>query len=231
MADDAHLALACTPGGQLYLDARPGAPGGGLLSRRRASALLDAFSAELGGGLVHLASAELERELPASLAFGRLLGQRYLEALCHQPDLETRRADLEIAAPTDALTELAEATPPMRGGEYVTCEVLEHAWHAIEAAVRRELALSSGTVADYLHDKSPLWRVVGRLCFHLAENRRDPAHPFAFMATYGREVTAGARVRHAPLKAALREFAADRDGLLRLLEPVHRAAQASDFVR
>ena len=103
MADDAHLALACTPGGQLYLDARPGAPGGGLLSRRRASALLDAFSAELGGGLVHLASAELERELPASLAFGRLLGQRYLEALCHQPDLETRRADLEIAAPTDAL--------------------------------------------------------------------------------------------------------------------------------
>ena len=94
MADDAHLALACTPGGQLYLDARPGAPGGGLLSRRRASALLDAFSAELGGGLVHLASAELERELPASLAFGRLLGQRYLEALCHQPDLETRRADL-----------------------------------------------------------------------------------------------------------------------------------------
>ena len=70
----------------------------------------------------------------------------------------------------------------MRGGEYITGDALAHAWSAIEEALHRELALFTGTVADYLHDKNPLWRVVGRVCFHLAENKRDPAYPFAFMA-------------------------------------------------
>jgi hypothetical protein len=36
---------------------------------------------------------------------------------------------------------------------------------------------------DWLREKNPLWRMVGRVTFHLAENKRDESYPFAFMAT------------------------------------------------
>ncbi|MEZ4429045.1 MAG: DEAD/DEAH box helicase [Nannocystaceae bacterium] len=225
------LALALSPDGRFYLDRRADAPGSGELDAKRLGAIDDAFAAGAGFGLLHLAGPALTSELPTSLAFGRELARRYLTALCRMDDLEVMRADLRIPWDEAGLPVLLLAAPPMRGGEYLTLAVLEAAWSAIEAAVVRDLALHAGSVADYLHERNPLWRVVGRVCFHLAEHRRDPARPFAFMATYARELGADGRVRHAPLKAALREYAGDPQALLRLLQPVHRAAEGSAVVR
>ena len=62
------------------------------------------------------------------------------------------------------------------------------------------------------------WRLVGRVHFNLAENRRDPECPFAFMATYTSGLAASGALRHLPLGQALREFAgvADKAKLLQL---------------
>ena len=51
------------------------------------------------------------------------------------------------------------------------------------------------------------WRHVGRVHLHLAENRKDAERPFAFLATYAPGLAAHGEVRHAPLGAALREYA------------------------
>ena len=69
--------------------------------------------------------------------------------------------------------------------------------------------------------------------FNLAENRRDPDAPFAFMATYTTQLSAQARAQHLPLGQALREYAgaANRAKLLSLLLPVQRAAETCAWLQ
>ena len=75
--------------------------------------------------------------------------------------------------------------------------------------------------------------MVGRVCFHLAENKRDPDYPFAFIATYVDRVSAKATPRHLPLGQALDDYAGarNRKKLLTLLAPLSRAADESDLIR
>jgi non-specific serine/threonine protein kinase len=68
--------------------------------------------------------------------------------------------------------------------------------------------------------------------FHLAENKRDPDHPFAFLATYAERLSSKSQVQHLPLGAALRQYAAAQDQakLAELLTPVRDAAAGSPVV-
>ncbi len=93
-----------------------------------------------------------------------------------------------------------------------------------------------GTVTvcrDFLKRRAPLWHQVGRVCFHLAENRRDEDYPFAFLATYAPGLAAGARVQYQPLSHALRELAGakNRKALIHLLSPVQLASERSSLVK
>jgi hypothetical protein len=87
--------------------------------------------------------------------------------------------------------------------------------------------------AAYLHDIDPLFHQLGRVTFHLAENKRDPARPFAFLTTYTYRVTERAKVAHLPLAEALKFYASARDTvkMKSLLAPVERAAESSALVR
>ncbi len=117
----------------------------------------------------------------------------------------------------------------MTGGEYLTPTVLADLCARMAAAVRDELATWDGTVEAFLRQASPAWNLVGRVCFHLAENKNDPDAPFAFLATYTTRLSARAKAQHLPLAQALREYAGARNkaALLALLEPVQRAARTS----
>ncbi|MDR1612469.1 MAG: DEAD/DEAH box helicase, partial [Planctomycetota bacterium] len=77
------------------------------------------------------------------------------------------------------------------------------------------------------------WRLVGRVCFHLAENKKNPDYPFAFLATYAPKLSARGQAQHAPLAGALREFAGgkNKEALLKLLSPVHLASEKSALAR
>ncbi|MAG93414.1 MAG: ATP-dependent helicase, partial [Planctomycetaceae bacterium] len=69
--------------------------------------------------------------------------------------------------------------------------------------------------------------------FHLAENRRDPDYPFAFLATYAPGVKGGGRVQYQPLSKALEQYAGakNKQALINLLSPVQLASEASPRVR
>ena len=84
-----------------------------------------------------------------------------------------------------------------------------------------------------LAQRSPAWRTVGRVTFHLAENKKDPDRPFAFMATYTNRLSAAGRPQHLPLSRALQEYAGagNREALLKLLMPVNEAAGRGAFVK
>ena len=228
-------ALSLSPHGVLYLE-----PEGDDATRNDgitvapdvALRIEHAFAAGPGAGLLHLGAAEAESALPPAHAFFRELARDYVTALCAEPNLEELREAVDLAPRPLRLEELARAAPPMRGAEYVTPTSVASLWSEAQAAFKREIAKHRGTVASYLHAKSPLWNLVGRVYFHLAENKANAEAPFAFLATYTTRVSAQAKPQHRPLGKAVEESAGveDRKALLALLVPVQRATEKSALV-
>src|SRR5208283_2991522 len=140
----------------------------------------------------------------------------------------------QLAAPTSSeLAALIDDAPPMRGGEYLRPDVLAQHWGEIGRALEAELSESGLSLNEFLKTRDSRWRLVGRVHFNLAENRRDPECPFAFMATYTSGLAASGALRHLPLGQALREFAGvgDKAKLLQLLDPVSRASEARSWLK
>jgi len=228
----ARISLAVTPFGHLKLERHPAEaddPSSPIAARVEA-----AFARGAGSGVLHLGATEPVTPLPPSLAFFRDLGRLWVTGLARIPDAEERRPTLEVPQPSaEELEARAAAAPPLTGLEYLTAEVLRAVWFDVGAAARAEFAAFSGTVEEWLRSRSPLWHSVGRVCFHLAENRRSEAKPFAFLATYAARLAETGRVQHQPLGHAVRESGAarDREALKTLLVPVQRAAEKSPFVK
>ena len=230
-ASGVPLALAVSPRGVIHLDPAP--PEGLRVPSPVAARITKAFAISPPHGLIHLGTVELGAELNPSLAFGRELAKLFFTHLVAVPDLEEDHTHLDVAPPASELAALAASAPPMTGAEYLSPEVLAAAWSSILGEVQSERDRFSGSTQEYLASKSPLWNLVGRVHFHLAENKRDPSKPFAFLATYATRLSKQARVQHAPLGRAIEEYASARDRrkLLALLSPVHRAAEKSAFVK
>jgi superfamily II DNA or RNA helicase len=225
------LELGISPTGRIHLDILPHE------SRQPAPAvaarICKAFEAGGGSGLLHLGASELASALPPSLAFGRELGHLFMARLCALPDLAEQWASAQVPPPHAELEQLAARMPPMSGAEYLDRERMETLWSEMQAAARAEIAAAHGDVPQWLARKHPSWNMVGRVCFHLAENKASEETPFAFLATYGARVSQQARVQHLPLGRALQEYsgAANRDALLGLLMPVHRASEQCPWLK
>ncbi len=65
----------------------------------------------------------------------------------------------------------------MTGLEYLREDALAGWWADLDALVRDEIRQHAGGAQAYLSEKNPLWRFVGRVTFHLAENKRDAEQP------------------------------------------------------
>ena len=117
----------------------------------------------------------------------------------------------------------------MTGLEYLREESLTGWWTDLDALVRDEIQHHAGGAQAYLSEKNPSWRFVGRVTLHLAENKRDAEHPFAFLATYASRLSAQGRVQHEALGRSLQQYAGtkNRQALLALLVPLQRAAERS----
>jgi len=168
-----------------------------------------------------------------SMTFFKDFSRVYLSELCHRPEIFTGASALEPLAPPEIskLEILLDNAPPMTGAEYLCTNLLVELWNELDSWVRQDIKNSGELLADWLKKRAPLWHQVGRVCFHLAENKKDPDYPFAFLATYAPKVSAGGRVQYQPLKLALKEHAAERDKLISLLSPVSVASQKSELVK
>ncbi|HKO50770.1 MAG TPA: DEAD/DEAH box helicase [Polyangiaceae bacterium] len=223
------LDLALSPSGRLRLAAVDSGP---LVEPARLARLTQAFERGSGDGLVELAGAELEGELPPALGWFRDFAHRFFSALCSLPDLDLPGA-LKEPPPSPEFDELARSAAPMLGGEYLNAELLESLWESIWGALSARAAERRESVLEVVRGLNPVWQGVGRVVFHLAENKRDSEHPFAFLATYTRRLSRAAKAQHVPLAEAVRDSggAQQRQALLAVLAPVQRAAEKSQFVR
>ena len=231
LMDSTRLAPRLSPDGALRLaPAEEGSPVEPALGDR----LLQAFERGSGHGLLQLGAAEVGVALPPALGYWRELAARYVTAVCTVPEVEElRRKPLLPAPDPDELEALALAVPPMLGAEYISAELLERLWGELDEAFRVELREAGGAVGEFLKARNPAWNLVGRVCFNLAENRKDEQLPFAFLATYTSRLSNAAKVQHLPLGQALREYAGakNRERLLSLLLPVQRASESQPWLR
>jgi non-specific serine/threonine protein kinase len=219
--------LAISPEGRLHAVE---AAGGGA----DAAAVRAAFAESAATGLLALAALESGAGLPPGCAYWREFTHEFLTRLCHAPEIDQAGAAAAATLPAPDAAWLAFRcleVPPMPGAEYVSPDMLSARWAELAALAAAEIAKEAGGARDWLRKVDPSWRFVGKVSFHLAENKRDPEHPFAFLATYVNRVGDGGRLKHLPLSAALKEYAADKGALLSLLMPVQRAAEASPFIK
>jgi non-specific serine/threonine protein kinase len=222
-----HPSPQLTPRGHILAVAEAEAA---LLDDALVEPLTEAFVQGSGAGLLYLGTTTTGRALPPAWAWWRDFAARYVAGVC---------ANGEDGAITVALPDVLELelliadAPPMSGGEYLSTDLLGDLWRAIEAALTQALGAAKLSLREFLKARNPAWNLVGRVHFNLAENRKDPDAPFAFLATYTSRLSAHGRAQHLPLSQALAEFSNGRRKaqLLALLQPVQRAAEQCEWLR
>ncbi len=167
--------------------------------------------------------------LSPSLEYWRDWAGLFAGRLARLPDLEELRHRAEVPlAEADIEAHLLGA-PPVTGAEYIRAGLLRALWEKLGAAYGREIRAFEGSAADFIHAHAPNVHLVGRVFFHLVENKKGPL-PFAFLATYSTRLDRRGASRHLPLKYALQEYKGQRDKLIDLLATVHEAAKRSPLV-
>ena len=193
-----------------------------------------AFARGVAEGLIALAAKDTAADLSPTLAYWYAFACRYLAARCQMTQADPVCPDQIGGLDARWSTLLLEAAPPMCGAEYLSSEVLNDIWFWLDEWVCTEIR-RRGDLGTFLEEKAPRWHQVGRVCFHLAENKLDRDYPFAFMATYAPELSnrSQGQIRHQSLARALQEYAGARNkqALIRLLSPVQRASEHSVLVR
>ncbi len=225
-----RVQLRLTPHRHLLLERNDEAP---VLDAQVAARLADAFGRGTGYGLLRLGAGEVGQALPPDFVWWRDFAARHVGAVCLHAsgaasDAPAAAILSAVPPPNEGdLATLVLTAPMMPGAEYLNADVLLGLWRDLGAAFTASLVASGAALQAFLRALNPAWNLIGRVHFNLAENRRDPDLPFAFMATYSTRLSAGARAQHVPLGRALREYAgaANRHKLLSLLVPVQRAAE------
>ena len=191
-----------------------------------------AFKKSPAMGLLALATDKKNQSWSPVLLFWRDFALGYFNQLCHTHSENTVELD-PVPAPTPAECDLLLLNlPPMPGAEYCTQQVFIDLYDELNEWVRTILKTSE-TMGALIKKYLPHWSQVGRVCFHLAENKNDPELPFAFMATYAASVNQNDRVQYRAMNKALQEFAGQRNkkALLKLLEPVYEASKHCTWVK
>ncbi len=175
-----------------------------------------------------------ETALPEILRFWRALAKHYLVTLCHIPRLREDGWQGGPPLPNEAMmAAILASAPPLNGMEYLCPTAMTQLWEELNAAILRRIAAAGNDVAAALAEIHPVWRLVGRVTLHLAENKRSPEFPFAFLATYSHRVNEAAQLQFLPLGQALKDSAArdDKQQLLTLLMPLKAGAAQSAVLR
>ena len=171
------------------------------------NAIRSAFDASSANGLLLLAGPAVRTHLTPDFLFWREFARRFFQALC-QLDQEQvaqftawateddadkdRESQQSIVVPPDdlALAVLISEAPPMHGLEYLTPVVLKRLWNELAMLVCQRASGTQGGLPALLREVNPWWHLLGRVTFHLAENKRNPDRPFAFLATYAHRLSA-----------------------------------------
>jgi len=224
-----ELNLVILPNGTLHLEWMDTRDTITKSSRLLQKEIYKLFSDKTDLWLLFLGFSDPQIALPLSLDYWRSFSGSFVKKLCQTPDLETLRHRVKIPIAREALETHLTRAPMMTGAEYLRIELLETLWVRLNEAFSLSIQSCKGSVEDFIRAYSPNVHLVGRVFFHLVENR-DDEYPFAFMATYTTRLNRQGKSKHLPLKHALEEYGNDDEKLLELLTTVHLAEKRSPLI-
>lgn len=187
------------------------------------------FSDDSDSWLLFLGFCDHQVLLSPSLDYWRNFTGVYTKRLSKTADLEIVRHNVRVLIEEDDLRMHLDGAPMMIGSEYLSMALLETVWERLNNAFSRAIKAYEGTVEEFIKTYSPNVHLVGRVYFHLVENKNEN-YPFAFMATYSTRLNRQGKSKHLPLKHALQEYKNDNERLLKLLATVHMAAKKSPLI-
>lgn len=179
--------------------------------------------------LLFLGFCDQQVPLSPSLNFWRNFTGLFVKKLTRMPDLEILRHTVQVPLKKTELRQHLNCAPLMAGSEYLNEKLLKNVWARLLKLFIQSIKSYNGTVADFIKTYSPNLHLVGRVFFHLVENKSSQC-PFAFMATYSTRLSSTGKSKHLPLKHAIQEFGNNSQKLLELLATVHLAANKSDLI-
>ena len=171
------VTLALSPEGHLITD--EGEEVSGAFAPAAEAGIRSALAQGDVSCLIWLAACKATEGLPLAALFWRELAGKYLTQFC-----QTGGKEPVSTPPEKGLAAFMEQAPPMRGAEYLSAAVLLRLWERLDEGVRAQSAAHPGGAEGWLREIAPHWHLVGRVTFHLAENKKDPQKPFAFLATF-----------------------------------------------
>ena len=131
------ITLSISPHGRLFVEhAADNAVLDEVLSKR----IEQAFAQGPAQGILHLATRQLQANLPLDFAFAREFGDRYLTRLCHTPEIAGATEFPPVPVPdAEELATITANAPPMRGLEYLNADCLTAWWSELDKLVRQEV--------------------------------------------------------------------------------------------
>jgi len=187
------------------------------------------FETDKFSALFHLGFLNKEKWFSPSIEYLHHIAEMLIKKISQQSEIEFNRDTVQVDLMENELYQLREELPFVIGMEYVDDDWIRTLWEALLDVFRVEIKNYDGTVARYFTEHNPNINVVGRVFFHLVENKEEH-FPFAFMATYSTKPVKSKRAVHTPLKNALAEFEGDEKKLLSLISTVINAAEKSTFI-
>lgn len=220
--------LSLSPAGHLFIHQTMDAENStGLIHDKN---IINAFLENPSKGLFVLARTKGRSSWSPALFFWCHFIESYLRALCQNTNNDQATA---IPACIEDIDRFLRECPPMFGAEYSSRDVLITLWDQFGSWLCNEITSSEGGFSEFLAKHLPQWHQVGRVCFHLAENKNDAEYPFAFMATYAETVAKNNKVQYQPLSHALNTYVGEgnRQQLIKLLKPIYDASNQCSWVK
>ncbi len=228
--DGIPLSLSLSPIGHLYLQSNSIDE---TLLQSIAEKINSFFSVSEQVGLLRLGLSNFGITLPPSFTFWQQFSKIFITEICKNSGYDLQSGIQDISFPEDDINNLITEAPFIHGIEYLNQEIALQLWQGLITALNQELTAFNGQLSHYLSAFHSSWKTIGRVCFHLAENKNNSNYPFAFLATYTTGLSKTANTQHLPLGRALEEYAEKnkKSLLLSLLLPIHKAAENNAFLK
>ncbi|MEA1962166.1 MAG: DEAD/DEAH box helicase [Bacillota bacterium] len=179
--------------------------------------------------LFYLGFVESTQKMSVSMAFLHNIASNFIKGLAKTADIEFIREDTVLTPTDDEILEILNSVPFVVGLEFINGDWIKDIYQSLSEVFATEIKVYSGTVEEFLLEHNSRINLVGRVFFHLVENKSDE-YPFAFLATYSTGRAGDKKATHTPLKNALIEYQDQNDRLLKLLSTVSKVAQKSNFI-
>jgi non-specific serine/threonine protein kinase len=187
------------------------------------------FSNDKKDWLLRLGLSDPLVSLSPSLTFLRQISQCFTQHLRKTSELELLRDNITLILPESDRAILLDQVPMIPGSEYINDEFLDVCWDKLHNFFVSSIRNYTGSVESFFQTFQSDIHLIGRIYFHLVENKQADK-PFAFLVTYSTRLNTQGKSRHLPLKYALQEYGNDQDKLMDLLTTVYRAAENSSLI-